>query len=79
MKKSMLIGVIFIILSAVPYFLGVINVIVTEDPYGMLISYGIAFILFVIGFLIILSVVLKERLQEIKKEKGKYKQYEEED
>ena len=39
----------------------------------------IAPIIFAIGFFILLGVVIKERLEEMKKEKGEYKQYEEEE
>ena len=46
------------------------------DSFVMMI---IAPIIFAIGFFILLGVVIKERLDEIDKEKGKYKQYEEEE
>ena len=39
----------------------------------------IAPIIFAIGFFILLGVVIKERLDEMKKEKGRYKQYEDEE
>ena len=69
MKPIMWAGIALMILSGILWVMGLFAGI------GLMF---IAPIIFFFGFFIILGVVIKERLDEMKKEKGKYKQYEEE-
>lgn len=74
MKKIIWLGVVLMILSFIFWIVG--SFLLIFESFLMII---IAPIAFTIGFLIILITVVQERLKEMKKEKGKYKQYEEEE
>ncbi len=51
---------------------------ISNDFIAALVLIAFAVLLSILGFLIMLFTVIGERLEEIKEEKGKYKQYEEE-
>lgn len=74
MKPIMWVGITFMIASFIFWIIG--SILAIFESFALMI---IAPIIFAIGFFILLGVVIKERLEEMKEEKGKYKQYEEED
>ena len=78
MKPIVLAGIVLMILAPIAWLLGPFAMM-SGSILGIILIYGLAIVLFIIGFLLIISTVISERMEEIKKEKGKYKQYEEED
>ena len=74
MKKSIWFGISLFVIAIIIFIINAFLMI----KYETALFIAIAGMFLVAGFLLTFGVIISERMQEMKKEKGRYKQYEEE-